>query len=645
MSETSTLTSLVLLRNQTDKGNDYFDYLTPFVEQIYVKQPNCILTGNQVQRQILKIFGLNIPVLVVTRVLNRMRKKGFLTRKKDKYFQSCEFETTNLDPSILKAAKQIETVQMALVDFSKRLGRTDFTPSEAILAIQQFLNRFQIECIQSYAEGTALPTQLKMEDWREALVGLFFKSIRKKKGNLYKSFMIFVEGNMLANALRSTDEETPPSSFKITTFYFDTPDILSALGYLGEDSEVQVREVMRMLKKLGGEISVFTHNVDEAKGIMNAAANDLTNPEFAQRPFNRVARMNNWTRSDIIIMKEKIEENIKELGFTIRTTPSQIQRFQIDEQTLRDIVQDTVGYRKSTEMALENDIRSIYAIYTLRQGDQSVSSNPRRIEECNSMLVTSNYALARASSKFTNHDDGEEGYTSTIGMFSIANIAWLKAPNVGSHFVDAQAIAQAYSTLKLPEKEFLGIHKAAEKLREEGVIAKEDLAHLRTSSTITDDIAVLRIADNTVGNEETAKAIVELFRSKVEEKAKTEGLRARRLLRELNKLKKERAQEEIARNSNKFPFQYQAIFMYLLRILSNGKMFLGTILVLISAIYVAVVHTDIFIWSVNFLSFGNEIFIATIVLLLLAVAIGCFKYGSHLYYKLKLYIKGVVNKW
>ena len=45
----TTLTSLVLLKQQIEDGKDYYDYLVPFIEQIYIEEPDDAFDAGEIQ--------------------------------------------------------------------------------------------------------------------------------------------------------------------------------------------------------------------------------------------------------------------------------------------------------------------------------------------------------------------------------------------------------------------------------------------------------------------------------------------------------------------------------------------------------------------------------------------------------------------
>ena len=77
---TATLTSLAILKVNVDQGNDYLDYLRPFILQVLVEhKPNPITIG-VVRDHIRSQFGLEIPERTVEIVLKRISKSHSLKK-------------------------------------------------------------------------------------------------------------------------------------------------------------------------------------------------------------------------------------------------------------------------------------------------------------------------------------------------------------------------------------------------------------------------------------------------------------------------------------------------------------------------------------------------------------------------------------
>jgi len=80
MENIETLTSLAMLKVNADEGQDYFEYITPFVSYVLREaQPNPV-TDAGTQELLQREFGLSIPKHAVGFVLRRLARRKILKR-------------------------------------------------------------------------------------------------------------------------------------------------------------------------------------------------------------------------------------------------------------------------------------------------------------------------------------------------------------------------------------------------------------------------------------------------------------------------------------------------------------------------------------------------------------------------------------
>lgn len=574
-SSSMTLTSLVLLKHQIDGGKDYYDYLVPFVEQIYIEEPEDAFTASEIKGIMESDFGLVIPQDVISYILKRMRKRGNLKEVEHKFCIGEKFKGRDLKPEKDKATKEIDEVLTALQKYSKTLGIDELSHDHAMEAIQRFLSKFQIDCIATYVQKTALPSLSSINHLDEGLVGLFIQDAVENNYELFEKFMVLVQGNMLANALISTDTQTPPDTFRKTTFYFDTPNLLRALGYSGEELKRPVDELVKLLKRLNGHIATFEHCVEEATRIVNSAANNIENLDYAQKPLNLVARQSKWTRSDLLTKADRLASDIQDLGFKIKTTPSYNQRFQIDEQKLKELlIEANVNTSETQSEALKFDVTSIRSIYCLR-GD----SLPNRLEEANAIFVTSNSGFAHASCEYAKVHDSHPRIGAAINNFSLTNLAWLKAPDFASNLINEQTITLAYSALKLSQGELDAFLTKAQEIVKEGKASHDDLTLLRLTPILQNELAIAKVLGKDLQVEETISSVIGKVRAEYSAEAdqnkaalhkeREEHRQTQRKLQEYHK----KENEEKARKS-----RICRVFSYLLSGIIFSLFFIVTLL-------------------------------------------------------------------
>lgn len=77
----STLTSLAMLKMKVDQGQDYLDYLRPFILQVLVDHRPDPVTDSGVRGLIRSDFGMEIPVRAIQLVLKRLSRECPLKKR------------------------------------------------------------------------------------------------------------------------------------------------------------------------------------------------------------------------------------------------------------------------------------------------------------------------------------------------------------------------------------------------------------------------------------------------------------------------------------------------------------------------------------------------------------------------------------
>ena len=154
---TSTLTSLAILRVNLNQGNDYLDYLRPFILQILVEhKPDPVTTG-VVSGHIRTQFGLEIPERTVEIVLKRISKSHPLKREHGVYRTTGDLPDPQITTKKSEAKRHIDAIVHGLQQFSQDTSKAISGPDDAVVAICAFLAKFDITCLRAYLRGTAIP--------------------------------------------------------------------------------------------------------------------------------------------------------------------------------------------------------------------------------------------------------------------------------------------------------------------------------------------------------------------------------------------------------------------------------------------------------------------------------------------------------
>lgn len=508
---TATLTSLAMLKVHTDHGQDYLDYLRPFVLHVLIRNRPERVSDSIVQNYLRDEFGLEIPARAVQVVLKRLSRKHPLKKEDGVYRIAGELPDPRIDAERADAARHIQAVIAHLREFSNTTARPFASDDEAVTAICVFLAQFDIQCLRAYLRGTAIPNVESHQDAYVVLVSKYLLTLQDNPDR-FDSFLVVVKGHMLANALLCPDLENAPKSYKGVTFYLDTPLLVRQLGLEGEPKQAAVNSMIDLLRHLGATVAAFSHSRDELESVIKGAANHIE-AHNGRGDIVAEARRRGTTRSDLILMAGQIDEKLEAAGIKIIETPKYSTDLQIDETKFEATLDDEVSYYNPR--AKYYDINSVRSIYVLRSG-----TAPKSIERAKAVLVTSNAAFAQAAYRYGQKHEESREVSSVITDFSLANIAWLKAPLGASALPMTEVLAVSYAALQ-PSKELLDKYmNEIEKLEKSGKISARDHQLLRSSQLAQDELMNLTLGEEDALTEQT---VTETLRRVREEIAREEN--------------------------------------------------------------------------------------------------------------------------
>ena len=359
-----------------------------------------------------------------------------------------------------------------------------------VQAICAFLSEFDVSCLRSYLRGTAIPEAGESSTTDKILVSDYVRSIHLYEPERFESFLVLVQGHMLANALVCPDLANAPKSFSGVNFFLDTPLLVRRLGLEGAAKQNATSELITLLKNLGGKVAAFSHSREELFNVIQGAAANLESPD-GRSLIIQEARQAGTTRADLVILAETLDEQLSDAGIEIELTPGYTARVQIDEAVFEQVLADEVRY--FNPRAKEYDVNSVRSIYVKRN-----KKNITSLEKSHAVLVTSNSAFAKAAWQYGQQYAPSHAASTVITDFTLANLAWLKAPMGGPAVPTTQLMAFSYAALQ-PSRNLLGKYlNEIEKLEEQGAISARDHQLLRSSPLVSKELMNL-----TLGNDET----------------------------------------------------------------------------------------------------------------------------------------------
>jgi hypothetical protein len=531
-----------MLKVKVNHGEDYYDYLTPFVSQAVYDQKDRQVVSANVQSYICENYGLDVPDQVISIVLKRMVKKGFIEKEYAVFKATDKLVDPELPQKIIETKRNVDSVIHGLIEFSKNTPVPLLDKPEAERAIFQFVSYFTVDCLRSFITGSVINTETKNTPVT-VLVGNYVLNIAETDPEKFRCLLIIVQGQMLTNALLCPDLSNAGKKFKNTTYFLDTPIVIKVLGLCNESEYKSIVKLLEILKKLGASIAIFEHTHTEIETVIRSVADGI-NQGKSRGPLATEARNRKLTKADLIIMAEKIDDNLDRSGIKILPTPKYARNYQIDEGVFEKVLDDEISYHNSK--AREYDINSVRSIYALRSGIA-----PKKIEKSIAMLITSNSKFAKAAYQYGYRNEDTYEITTVITDTNIANIAWLMSPMGASTLPQFELIALAYSALQPTHSLLKKFLTEIDKLKQDGNITENDHQILRSQA------AYETLMDVTYGDEsqfsndtiyEIQEKIVQEIRAEANEETFTEKRSHQKTQEALTKEKK-RNQDNLSKLS------------------------------------------------------------------------------------------------
>ena len=542
---TTTLTSLAILKVNVDHNRDYLDYLQPFILQVLLDHKPDPITIRVVSDHIHAQFGLEIPERTVEIVLRRISKQRYLKREHGKYRITGDLPDPQITTKKNEAKRHIDAIIHGLQQFSQDTAKAISDPGDAVVAICAFLAEFDITCLRAYLRGTAIPQLEGSHRIDIVLVSNYIQHLQRTDPERFDSFQVLVQGHMLANALLCPDLHNAPKTYQNVTFYLDTPLLIQRLGSDGEAKRAAARELIALVSNLGGKVAAFSHSRDELRHVLHGAANFLERPD-GRGTIVLEARKLGRTKSDLLLLAESIDDKLSEAGIEVEYTPRYIKDFQIDETAFEQVLKDEVSYYNPR--AKEYDINSVRSIYVIRAKTPALT-----LEKARAVLVTSNAGFARAAWDYGKEYRSSQNVSSVITDFTLANMAWLKAPMGAPTVPTTQLLAVSYAALE-PSGELLKKYlKEIDRLEGQGTISERDHQLLRSSPSVHSELMHLTLGEDAALTEETVTEALERVSNEIKkeesEKFAAEKEAHQRTQDALNS-QRDRNQEALERVSN-----------------------------------------------------------------------------------------------
>lgn len=426
------------IANEFDRGHDPFLVLAALVERSLIKGGFVNLFQlSDLQDRVSQDWGIVVPIIILEKQVYSLKKPGVVDIFKDAKTGRKEYSLV-ANPAAEKSVDKNEALAdqkyKRVVDAIEavRVDAGIHESSEEILTIWLDSNPTGI------ADGKLVSGINRNLKTASIVMAKAMGLDTKRNSAFIDDLTDLVVGDQLYSAIHETTQlQSDMSQEEIDSIFekkmsdvdlfLDVGILARLLGHYGPEMETASIELLDMARALGAGIKTFSHTVEELRGGMEGALNQIKyNPSKAYGPFPAYMLEKSKTPTELSEEIDSTEDDIKALGVEIVDSPEIVEELGLDEVEFDRMILQDVGIENP--VARKRDIASLRSIYFLRNGQPY-----RFLERCKAIYVTHNWALQSASHRFFRPYFEEKTPANTVQIcFSEAVIAtrlWTKLPS------------------------------------------------------------------------------------------------------------------------------------------------------------------------------------------------------------------------
>lgn len=462
MDNSKIITTLAMLKAQSDMGFDYIEIFVPFIIHLIKINGYREIDINVIKSDFEREYGLVIPYYGIKTILRRCKTRGYIIQNNGQYFPNNEKIIS--DDFSFESNSQVLKINQLINDFevyvqnqfaSKTLSKDD---CEKLLI--SFIRDHGSDILYSSENHSTIP-EINVSKENYFIVSKYLEFLISSNSQLFEYLLDFSMGQSLADIIICEDFEKYSFNLSKLKCYLDAGIIFYLLGTDGEARQSVYQELIDALNKSGAKLFIFQHTYEEVSSILYSCAKWIDNPNFDYGRANRTMLFfieNGYHKSDAELFVAKLDTILKNNCIEVVEKPLYEidSRFQIDEKALSDKMREIYQERSKNDRAdlvnpetLERDIKSIYSIYKLRRGAQ-----PKTLKDAGHIFITTAKSFAYAVSMFEGEFLDKFTIKSCITDEFISTIIWVHNPQKYIEINKKKIISDIYAALK-PSKRLL----------------------------------------------------------------------------------------------------------------------------------------------------------------------------------------------
>lgn len=525
-----TIASLALLKANWDRlHQDYLENFVPFIVTLAHRKKYRMIDVSTIRKDFEAEFGLSIPYHPMIAILNRTKKRGYISKSGPDAFvpnDSKLVEDDFSDVVVLQEQKYARVID-DFIGYCRDAYHETVSPENADRIFVAFLKDHDLDVLfaTNAPQNTLLP-EVDTSGAERFLINSFVKHAHESNPEIFGFVTDISIGHIIANTLLYRDFEKFQG--KLTgNYYLDTGLLFSLMGINGVERFQAYRDFLELLLFHGARLFVFRHTLDEFMGILESCVKRIETKDYDPARASRALmffRENGFSSSDIERFVLAVGNGLAALRINIVDVPPPMKdvAHQIGEEDLSNII---VGVYKQfvpsfdeneKDHTIYQDVRSISAIYKLRHGEK-----PIKLTDAKHVFVTANASLARASREYEVRNSSTDYFFIPASLTDVflGTLIWLRSPSRVSELHEKRLIANCYASLQPSRALLKKFVNEVQKLSEAGEVTADDVTMLKESRVARNLLQEETLGDPGRFTDRTVTEVLEELKARMEAEA------------------------------------------------------------------------------------------------------------------------------
>lgn len=472
----SALISLAIINTEwSRRRKDYIDNFVPFISACLKENKADVVSLKDIQDCVHRKFSIQIPLEALRTIIGRVHERGYVDSKSGIYTirhdKLVDFDFDKLEQDALRQHNTLIGLFREYILESKEENWSEERVENAILG---FLKKDSLPVLQAAVNGQPIQTAEDVNQRTYYLTSTFIKHLFDEDPVGFQCFETYVKGYMLTGVLYlpQITQNQLGKDLRNLEVYFDTTFLIHSLGITTNSYRDAYEELFSLLSRMKANLHVFTHTREETRNVLYFLADNLEKGTPGQTPKDAEALAffteQRLQPDDIRRKAELLEQDLRVMGIDIVSTPSLKEKFTLDEEKFREVLDKGMRYRSPN--ARDRDIRSIAAINQIRDGVCE-----RKIERAKAIFITSNETLAKISmlyfQKYEKYNEDYVPHCFPAHLFT--TLIWLKDPLRAPNLPRKLIQSACYAGLNPSDELWRQYCSEIDRLRQQGTITEE----------------------------------------------------------------------------------------------------------------------------------------------------------------------------